>query len=93
MFVSESNIFGPSSMKLRISSMEGTDIVVDISPELSVDKLKILAVGQIYDPSESAKLSLYHKLLHVDSGRILDEEKSVTQEGIQENGKKYIWLF
>lgn len=86
MFVSESTIFHPSDMKIRISSMKGMDVVLDVDPEFTIDKLKMLAVGHLYDPAESAKMSLYHKLVHVGTGRILIEENTVVQEKLHEHG-------
>ena len=88
MFVSEASLFSSSTMKIRICSMEGVDIMLDVAPDMTVDKLKVLAVSHLHDPTESAKTSLYHKLVQVSTSKVLDEERSLTQESVRENGKK-----
>ena len=88
MFVSEASLFSSSTMKIRICSMEGVDIMLDVAPDMTVDKLKVLAVSHLHDPTESAKTSLYHKLVQVSTSKVLNEERSLTQESVRENGKK-----
>ena len=68
--------------------MEGVDIMLDVAPDMTVDKLKVLAVSHLHDPTESAKTSLYHKLVQVSTSKVLNEERSLTQESVRENGKK-----
>ena len=68
--------------------MEGVDILLDVAPDMTVDKLKVLAVSHLHDPTESAKTSLYHKLVQVSTSKVLNEERSLTQESVRENGKK-----
>ena len=67
--------------------MEGVDIMLDVSPEMTVDKLKVLAVSHLHDPTESAKTSLYHKLVQVSTSKVLNEDRTLTQECVRENGK------
>ena len=86
MFVSDTSLFRSTTMKIRICSMEGVDIVLDVTPDMTVDKLKLLAVGHLHDPTESAKTSLYHKLVQVSTSKLLNEEKTLTQESVQDNG-------
>ena len=68
--------------------MEGVDIMLDVAPDMTVDKLKVLAVSHLHDPTESAKTSLYHKLVQVSTSKVLNEERSLTQESVRENGMK-----
>ncbi|KAJ8300581.1 hypothetical protein KUTeg_022100, partial [Tegillarca granosa] len=85
MFVSDSNIFPSSGMRIRIISMGGTDFITEVSPDLKVDKLKIRSLGFFFNPSVSMKTSLYHKILVVRTGKVLNEEKSLSDEGVQDN--------
>ncbi len=55
--------------------------------DIMLSRLKVLAVGHLYDPTESAKMSLYHKLIQVSTGRVLTEDHTMTQENIRENGE------
>ena len=59
------------------------------SPEMTVDRLKVLAVGHLHDPTESAKTSLYHKLVQVSTSTVLNEDRTLTQECVRENGKNH----
>lgn len=86
MFVSESSILSPSVVRLRISSIEGVTVVLEASPDTPVDQLKIAAVGQIYNPNEGYKLSLYYRLLHVASGRVLNEDSTLMNAAVGDNG-------
>lgn len=85
MFVSESSILSPSVVRLRISSIEGVTVVLEASPDTPVDQLKIAAVGQIYNPNEGYKLSLYYRLLHVASGRVLNEDSTLMNAAVGDN--------
>lgn len=67
--------------------MEGLDVVVEINPEVTIDRLKVIAVSNFNDPAESTKLSLYHKLIHVKSGQYLSEDSTVAGEQIKEGGR------
>lgn len=92
MFVSETSIFNPSAIRIRISSLEGVDTLIEVTPDTSVDRLKIGAVSQIYDQREGYKLSLYYRLLHVASGQVLNEESTVLDAGIKDNGNQKLRL-
>lgn len=85
MFVSDSNIFRPNAMKIRVSSMDGIYVVLDVDPFISVDHLKVQIASHLYDPVESVKTSLYHRLLHIRSGNILLEENSLMKYDVKEN--------
>ena len=85
MFVSESNIFNPASLKVRLTTMEGVDLIMELTPDMTVDKLKIRALGLLYTPAESMKSSLYHKLVLVRTGRCLPDDSTAHQEGVLEN--------
>ena len=88
MFVSDSLVFPPSTMKVRITNMEGVDILEDFRPDATVDMVKIRSLSQLFSPMESMKVSLYHKVLLVRTGKVLNEEFTLQQEGLRDNGKK-----
>lgn len=85
MFVSDSLVFPPSTMKVRITNMEGVDILEDFRPDATVDMVKIRSLSQLFSPMESMKVSLYHKVLLVRTGKVLNEEYTLQQEGLRDN--------
>ena len=87
MYVSDSTIFPSSGVKVRVTNMEGQDCLLEIKPDQKIDELKIMALNNFINPSESMKSSLYHKVLLVRTSKILGEERTVTQEGLKNNGK------
>ena len=95
MFVRESSIFENGNMKLRLTSMEGVDWIVDIPSTFSVDKLKVMALGHFYAPAqeECMRSSLYHRLLCVRNGKILHEDATLSESGVENNGIVLIVYF
>ena len=91
MVVSDSCLFPPSNMKVRITNSEGTDYIVDLHPDWTVDKVKIMSLGHFYSSSESMKSSLYHKLVLVRSGKLLEEETTLVHAGIKDNGENHFF--
>jgi hypothetical protein len=89
MFVNENSVFRHSFIKLKISTLDGDCILAEVAPDVNADSLKIEAVGQLIASSESAKISLYYNLLHTRSGRVLNEEHSLRQADVADNG----WYF
>lgn len=85
MVVTDAQLFPPSDMKVRITSWDGRDTIVDLQKEWTVDKVKIVAMEHFLRPGDSMKTSLYHKLLHVRLSRALNEELTLLQEGVKEN--------
>lgn len=85
MFVSETNVFNPSSYRIRISTLEGINTIMEVSAETTVDQLKMVAVSEMYDSAEGVKLSLYYRLLSVNTGRVLNDESTIMQAGIKDN--------
>lgn len=85
MVVTGAQLFPPSEMKVRISSWDGRDTVVDLQKEWTVDKVKIVAMDHFLRPGDSMKTSLYHKLLHVRLSKSLNEGLTLVQEGVKEN--------
>ncbi|KAK7094832.1 ubiquitin-associated domain-containing protein 1-like [Littorina saxatilis] len=85
MVVTDAHLFPPFDMKVRITSWDGRDTVVDLQREWTVDRVKIVAMEHFLRPGDSMKTSLYHKLLHVRLCKGLSEELTLGQEGVKEN--------
>ena len=90
MFVTDNTIFNASSVKIRITSLDGVSIVLDVDANLTIDTLKIDAVGQLFDTPEGAKLSLYYNLVHVRTDRQLSGDATVSQAEIADNGNSML---
>jgi len=86
MFVSETNIFTSDLVKLSVISIEGSVWNIDASPDISVDKLKTMALCHFISPLECVKVTSNYKLLLVSERRLLDNDSSVLQEGLRDNG-------
>lgn len=93
MVVTDAHLFPPFDMKVRITSWDGRDTVVDLQREWTVDRVKIVAMEHFLRPGDSMKTSLYHKLLHVRLCKGLSEELTLGQEGVKENGECAFPLF
>ena len=87
MFVSDSSIFPPSKIKIKICGMNGEDFNSTFSPESTVDNVKVVALSHFHGPSDSMKGAIYHKIVLVRTGRALEDDKTLQQQGVVENGK------
>ncbi|XP_074653863.1 ubiquitin-associated domain-containing protein 1-like [Tubulanus polymorphus] len=87
MFVSENttSIFMPRSMKVKVVNMEGMCLCIDVSSDCIVDKLKITALSHVPDPGGGQKASVYHRLLHVKTGRPLNDNQTLSDANVEEN--------
>jgi len=86
MFVSDTNIFTSDLVTLSVISIEGSVWNIDASPDISVDKLKTMALCHFISPLECVKVTSNFKLVLVSERRLLDNDSSVLQEGLRENG-------
>ncbi|KAL4219332.1 Ubiquitin-associated domain-containing protein 1 [Mactra antiquata] len=88
MFVSDSNIFPSSKMKIRVNCPNGTDYIVSFSQDSTVEAMKISALkALLHDPSGSIvqKESLYYKIVLVRSCRTLEDDKTLMEQDVQDN--------
>lgn len=85
MFVSETNIFTRDLVKLNVISVEGSIWSIDAAPDISVDKLKTMALCHFISPLECVKVTSNYKLVLVSERRPLDDNNSVLQEGLRDN--------
>ncbi|XP_069119514.1 ubiquitin-associated domain-containing protein 1-like [Argopecten irradians] len=90
MFVSETSILPPTGMRVRVVNMEGQEFIIDLNPDLKIDALKIRSLGHFLNPTDSMKSSLYHKILLVRTGKVLSDEKTLSQEGVTDNDELII---
>lgn len=86
MFVSDTNIFPSSEMKIRLTCPDGMDIILSVSPASTVDTLKVAALGNLLqDPNGSMKESLYYKVVLVRNCKSLEDDKSLDEQDVQDN--------
>lgn len=65
--------------------MNGIDFTSSFSPDSTVDNLKVVALSHFFGPSDSMKDAIYHKVVLVRTGKTLDGDKTLHQQGIAEN--------
>ena len=87
MYVNENNTFRRDCIKLKICSMDGECITVEIGLDVKVDSLKTDVIAQLFESQECSKLSLYYHLLHVRCGRVVDETLTLRQAEIVDSGE------
>ena len=68
--------------------MNGIDFVSSFHQDSTVDNLKVVALSQCFGPSDSMKDAIYHKIVLVRTGRTLEDDKTLQQQGVLENGIK-----
>ena len=86
MFVSDTSLFPTSKIRLRICGMNGIDFISSYHQDSTVDNLKVAALSQCFGPSDSMKDAIYHKIVLVRTGRTLEDDKTLQQQGVVENG-------
>jgi hypothetical protein len=86
MYVSDNDIFSSCQVKLSVISTEGGVWNIDAAPDITVEKLKIMALCHFYSPVEYVKVTSNHKLVLVSEKRPLDNNNTVLQEGLRNNG-------
>jgi hypothetical protein len=86
MFVSDSSIFSSGLVKLSVISIEGGVWNIDAAADVTVEKLKTMALCHFYSPLERVKVTSNYKLVLVSGKRPLDNDNSVLQEGLRDNG-------
>lgn len=86
MIVSDTSMFSSGLLKLRVISIEGGVWNVDAASDMSVDKLKTMALCHFYSPIECVKVTSKYKFVLVSEKRPLDNDHSVSQEGLRNNG-------
>lgn len=87
MLVSEGSIFNQQSLKIKIVTLNGSEWEMDIDPDLTVEKIKLMAVGHFYNSTaaETIKTDSQYKLILVCQNRQLNNEASLTAEGVEDH--------
>lgn len=85
MYVVETAAGSIEAMKITVINAKGAHWIVDVLPEFTIDKLKLMALSHFFNPIDSIKVAEHYKLLVVSPGRLLPEESTVRDENIQEN--------
>jgi hypothetical protein len=69
-----------SSLNIKVTNATGKEFELCLCPSQSVQCLKEEISG------ENPKDGVHYKLLSMNSNRILDEKKTLAEEGIKDNG-------
>lgn len=87
MLVSECSLFASKNIKICVISAESFVWSFDVSPDFSVDKVKLMALGHFYNPSETIKAGASYKLVLVSKtdSRKLSDDLTLAQEGVKDN--------
>jgi len=89
MLVSETNIFSSpkTSLRLRIINAEGDVWVVDIEPDVTVDRLKQMALTHFYNKhsDSTVKSSSHFKLIIPVRHSQLQDDLPLADQGVTEN--------
>ncbi|XP_049629638.1 ubiquitin-associated domain-containing protein 1 isoform X1 [Suncus etruscus] len=86
MFVQEEKIFAGKVLRLHICAADGSEWLEEAAEDTSVEKLKErclkhCAPGSLEDP----KSVTHHKLIHAASERVLNDDKTVLEENVQDH--------
>lgn len=87
MYVVDTSLGSIETMKITVINSTGAYWVVDVLPEFTIDKLKLMALSHFFNPLDSIKVSDRYKLILVSQNRPLPDESTIRDEEIRENGK------
>ncbi|RWS02416.1 ubiquitin-associated domain-containing protein 1-like isoform X1 [Dinothrombium tinctorium] len=84
MHVEETGAFGcPTVVKIEMVNAKGESVAMEVSPELTIDKLKMMAITSFSnDPLSVVKIGHQFKLISINKKKTLIEEASVRDEDI-----------
>ncbi|XP_054718011.1 ubiquitin-associated domain-containing protein 1-like [Uloborus diversus] len=85
MYVVDASTGSIETMKITIINSTGAYWVVDVLPEFTIDKLKLMALSHFFNPIDSIKVSDRYKLILVSQNRPLADEGTIRDEDIREN--------
>ena len=78
-------------LRVKITNMQGSCVVLNVPVDFSVDKLKMEVANYLGKETSAdtdpVKISLYHKLVLVNSGKVLNEESTLNEEGVTNDGE------
>ncbi|GIY42428.1 ubiquitin-associated domain-containing protein 1 [Caerostris extrusa] len=85
MYVVDTSLGSIETMKITVINSTGLYWVVDVLPEFTVDKLKLMALSHFFNPIDSIKVSDRYKLILVSQNRPLPDESTIRDEEIRDN--------
>ncbi|GFV39074.1 ubiquitin-associated domain-containing protein 1 [Trichonephila clavipes] len=85
MYVVNTSLGSIETMKITVINSTGAYWVVDVLPEFTIDKLKLMALSHFFNPIDSIKVSDRYKLILVSQNRPLPDESTIRDEEIREN--------
>jgi len=94
MFVSDP-LFPATAIKIKIYNCEGGQWLLDVSPDVNIQNIKLMALGHFFNPVEAVqpKISSQYKLVLVSEGRSLSDDNTVIQESLKENDELLLFQF
>lgn len=72
-----------STMKVTILNAFGNGWSLDVTPDFTIEKLKLMALSHFYNPVDSLKSAHLYKLVHVNQGRPLLDESTARMEKLE----------
>jgi hypothetical protein len=84
--MNDTNIFTTCPVKLSVISTEGGVWNVDAAPDITVEKLKTMALCHFHSPLACVQMTSSYKLVSVSEKRPLDNNNSILQEGLRNSG-------
>ncbi|XP_015909845.1 ubiquitin-associated domain-containing protein 1 [Parasteatoda tepidariorum] len=85
MYVVDTSVGSIETMKITVINSTGAYWVVDVLPEFTIDKLKLMALSHFFNPIDSIKVSDRYKLILVSQNRPLADESTIRDEEVREN--------
>jgi len=85
MFESDANILTSDLVNLNVIIIKGSVWNIDVSPDISVDKLKTMALCHYISLLECVKETSNYKLVLLSERSLLDNDSSVLQERFGDN--------
>lgn len=84
--MNDTNTFSTCPVKLSVISTEGGVWNVDVAPDITVEKLKTMALCHFHSPLACVQMTSRYKLVSVSEKRPLDNNNSILQEGLRNSG-------
>ncbi len=78
---------GDSNLNIKVTNATGKEFELCLCPSQSVQCLKERISG------ENPKDGVHYKLLSMNTNRILDEKRTLAEEGIKDNGWCKVMLY
>ncbi|XP_028313759.1 ubiquitin-associated domain-containing protein 1 isoform X3 [Gouania willdenowi] len=85
MFVQEEKIFAGKVLKIHICTMDGAELLEEVTEDTTVEKLKERCLKHhVHGSLEDPKTLTHHKLIHAATERLLNDTKTVAEENLKD---------